>query len=74
MQNFCVINWTQHRDPSPCDRVFLADAKTSDSGYAILADPGVADETTNEWDALATRRKTLATTLRGLDAVEARAR
>ena len=40
VQNFCVINWTQHRDPSPCDRVFLADEKSSDSGYAILPDPG----------------------------------
>ncbi len=40
VQNFCVINWTQHRDPSPCERVFLADAKSSDSGYAVLADPG----------------------------------
>jgi CDP-diacylglycerol pyrophosphatase len=38
VQDQCVINWTQHNDPSPCERVFLADAKASNSGYAVLAD------------------------------------
>jgi CDP-diacylglycerol pyrophosphatase len=38
VQNQCVVNWTQHHDPAPCERVFLADAKTDSSGYAILAD------------------------------------
>jgi CDP-diacylglycerol pyrophosphatase len=38
VQDHCVINWTQHKDPAPCERVFLADAKASNSGYAVLAD------------------------------------
>jgi CDP-diacylglycerol pyrophosphatase len=38
VQDHCVINWTQHNDPAPCERVFLADAKASNSGYAVLAD------------------------------------
>ena len=38
VQNQCVLNWTQKQDPAPCERVFLADAKTNSSGYAILAD------------------------------------
>jgi CDP-diacylglycerol pyrophosphatase len=38
VQNQCVLNWTQHHDPAPCERVFLADEKNQDSGYAILAD------------------------------------
>ena len=40
VQNQCVLNWTQHNNPAPCERVSLADAKSSDSGYAVLADPG----------------------------------
>jgi CDP-diacylglycerol pyrophosphatase len=39
VQNQCVINWEQHHDPSPCERVVLSGGKGSDSGYAILADP-----------------------------------
>jgi CDP-diacylglycerol pyrophosphatase len=38
VQNQCVVNWLQHHDPSPCERIFLADPKISDSGYAVLAD------------------------------------
>jgi CDP-diacylglycerol pyrophosphatase len=38
VQDHCVINWTQHNDPAPCERVFLADARASNSGYAVLAD------------------------------------
>ena len=38
VQDQCVVNWTRHNDPAPCERVFLADGKTSHSGYAILAD------------------------------------
>jgi CDP-diacylglycerol pyrophosphatase len=38
VQNQCVLNWTQHQDPAPCERVFLADAKSDSSGYAILPD------------------------------------
>jgi CDP-diacylglycerol pyrophosphatase len=38
VQEQCVVNWTQKQDPSPCERVFLADAKSGKSGYAVLAD------------------------------------
>ncbi|MGB6355586.1 MAG: CDP-diacylglycerol diphosphatase [Steroidobacteraceae bacterium] len=38
VQEQCVVNWTQHNNPAPCERVFLADAKTDSSGYAVLAD------------------------------------
>lgn len=37
VQDQCVVNWTQHKDPAPCERVFLANAR-SGSGYAVLAD------------------------------------
>lgn len=39
VQDQCVQNWKQHHDPDPCERVFLADPKSGDSGYAVLADP-----------------------------------
>lgn len=39
VQNQCIINWTQHHDPSPCEKVFLADGNPESSGYALLADP-----------------------------------
>jgi CDP-diacylglycerol pyrophosphatase len=38
VQNQCIVNWTQHQNPAPCDRVFLAEAKIDSSGYAILPD------------------------------------
>ncbi len=38
VQNQCVVNWTQHHDPAPCERVVLFDAKADNSGYAVLAD------------------------------------
>jgi CDP-diacylglycerol pyrophosphatase len=38
VQDRCVLNWAQHHNPAPCERVFLADAKTGNSGYAVLAD------------------------------------
>ena len=38
VQDQCVVNWSQHQNPAPCERVFLADAKTGNSGYAVLAD------------------------------------
>jgi CDP-diacylglycerol pyrophosphatase len=38
VQNQCMVNWLQHHDPAPCERVFLADPKTSNSGFAVLAD------------------------------------
>jgi CDP-diacylglycerol pyrophosphatase len=39
VQNQCVTNWLQHHNPSPCEKVFLADAKADSTGYALLADP-----------------------------------
>jgi CDP-diacylglycerol pyrophosphatase len=38
VQDQCVVNWLKHQNPAPCERVFLADPKTSDSGYAVIAD------------------------------------
>lgn len=38
VQDQCVLNWSQHNDPAPCERVYLADAKASNFGYAVLAD------------------------------------
>jgi CDP-diacylglycerol pyrophosphatase len=39
VQNQCVIDWEQHHNPSPCERVVLSGGQGSDSGYAVLADP-----------------------------------
>jgi CDP-diacylglycerol pyrophosphatase len=39
VQNQCVTNWLQHNNPSPCEKVFLADTKADSIGYALLADP-----------------------------------
>jgi CDP-diacylglycerol pyrophosphatase len=38
VQDQCVVHWTQHKGPAPCELVFLADGKSNSSGYAILAD------------------------------------
>jgi CDP-diacylglycerol pyrophosphatase len=40
VQTLCVLNWQQNHNPAPCERVFLADIRNADSGYAVLADPG----------------------------------
>jgi CDP-diacylglycerol pyrophosphatase len=40
VQTQCVVNWQQHHNPAPCERVFLADPKNGDSGYAVVAAPG----------------------------------
>jgi len=40
VQDQCVLNWQEHHNPAPCERVFLADAKKGSSGYAVLAAPG----------------------------------
>jgi CDP-diacylglycerol pyrophosphatase len=41
VQTQCVENWRQHRNPAPCERVFLADPTSgTSSGYAVLAAPG----------------------------------
>jgi CDP-diacylglycerol pyrophosphatase len=38
VQDKCVVNWSQHQNPAPCERVFLANSKSGESGYAVLAD------------------------------------
>jgi CDP-diacylglycerol pyrophosphatase len=38
VQEQCVVNWSQHQEPAPCERVYLADSHTGNSGYAVLAD------------------------------------
>jgi CDP-diacylglycerol pyrophosphatase len=38
VQEQCVVNWSQHHAAAPCERVYLADSHTSNSGYAVLAD------------------------------------
>lgn len=38
VQDQCVVNWLKHQQPAPCEGVFLAGPKTSNSGYAVLAD------------------------------------
>lgn len=39
VQNQCLIDWIQHQNPAPCERLFLADEQNPQgSGYAILAD------------------------------------
>jgi CDP-diacylglycerol pyrophosphatase len=40
VQTQCVLNWQQHHNPAPCERVVLADPKNGDSGYAVIAAPG----------------------------------
>jgi CDP-diacylglycerol pyrophosphatase len=39
VQSLCVLNWQQHRNPAPCERVVLTDLTTNSSGYAVIADP-----------------------------------
>jgi CDP-diacylglycerol pyrophosphatase len=39
VQGQCVVNWLQHQNPSPCEKVFLGDPKADATGYALLADP-----------------------------------
>jgi CDP-diacylglycerol pyrophosphatase len=38
VQDQCVVNWTHHNDPAPCERVYLSDGKANGPGYAVLAD------------------------------------
>jgi CDP-diacylglycerol pyrophosphatase len=38
VQDQCLVHWKDKHDPAPCERVFLADTKRDDSGYAVLAD------------------------------------
>ncbi len=38
VQEQCLVHWREHQDPSPCERVILADPQNDGSGYALLAD------------------------------------
>lgn len=40
VQDLCVPNWLRSQSAAPCERLFLADPKSSNSGYAVLAAPG----------------------------------
>ena len=40
VQEQCVVNWQEHHNPAPCERVVLADPKNAGSGYAVLAASG----------------------------------
>jgi CDP-diacylglycerol pyrophosphatase len=40
VQDQCVLNWREHHNPAPCERVFLADPKDASSGYAVIAAAG----------------------------------
>ena len=40
VQTQCVLDWKQHGNPAPCERVSLYDPNASDIGYAVLQDPG----------------------------------
>src|SRR5260370_949545 len=42
VQEQCVVNWQEHHNPAPCERVVLADPKNASSGYAVLAAGGGA--------------------------------
>jgi CDP-diacylglycerol pyrophosphatase len=38
VQNQCLQNWRQHKDPSPCERVWLSSPQPDSPGYAVLED------------------------------------
>jgi CDP-diacylglycerol pyrophosphatase len=40
VQDQCVLNWREHHNPAPCERVFLADPNDGSSGYAVIAASG----------------------------------
>jgi CDP-diacylglycerol pyrophosphatase len=39
VQDQCVKNWKERHEPEPCERVFLANPRSGDLGYAVLANP-----------------------------------
>jgi CDP-diacylglycerol pyrophosphatase len=39
VQTQCLLNWKQHGNPAPCERISLYDPNASDVGYAVLQDP-----------------------------------
>jgi uncharacterized protein len=38
VQNQCLPNWRQHKDPSPCERLWLSSPQPDSPGYAVLED------------------------------------
>jgi CDP-diacylglycerol pyrophosphatase len=38
VQNQCLQNWRQHKDPSPCERIWLSSPQPDSPGYALLED------------------------------------
>jgi CDP-diacylglycerol pyrophosphatase len=38
VQNQCLQNWRQHKDPSPCERIWLSSPQADSPGYAVLED------------------------------------
>jgi CDP-diacylglycerol pyrophosphatase len=38
VQEHCVVDWIERRDPTPCVQVAIADSAHEDTGYAVLAD------------------------------------
>jgi CDP-diacylglycerol pyrophosphatase len=38
VQNQCLQNWRQHKDPSPCERIWLSSSQADSPGYAVLED------------------------------------
>src|ERR1700683_1567364 len=38
VQNQCLPNWRQHKNPSPCERIWLSSPQPDSPGYAVLED------------------------------------
>src|SRR6204780_1271103 len=38
VQNQCLANWRQHKNPSPCERIWLSSPQPDSPGYAVLED------------------------------------
>lgn len=38
VQNQCLPHWRQHKDPSPCERIWLSSPQPDSPGYALLED------------------------------------
>jgi CDP-diacylglycerol pyrophosphatase len=38
VQNQCLPHWRQHKDPAPCERIWLSSPQPDSPGYALLED------------------------------------
>jgi CDP-diacylglycerol pyrophosphatase len=38
VQNQCLQNWKQHKEPSPCERIWISSPEPDSPGYALLED------------------------------------